>query len=235
MYTEHPFEDFCKIDTTRIEYINLKQSLLAINWELEAWIISNRLSYSRGFNFTWLISNGIKIVKPTTDCIPVSIEQARIDAIPFFNYLDSLVPNHRVFRAEILYTPPEKVDKRSELERMHIDCKTLHKYLKRCQLAIVPNPDGFLFVEDDCAVMKTDTLIHFNNRKVHWGVNWGVIPKLNMTIEFIDLDVWNSLSNDIKKVFYLPAEDIQDDLLKVEFYKSKFRETHRGYDLSSKS
>jgi hypothetical protein len=56
-----------------------------------------------------------------------------------------------------------------------------------------------------------------------------------MTIEFIDLDVWNSLSNDIKKVFYLPAEDIQDDLLKVEFYKSKFRETHRGYDLSSKS
>jgi hypothetical protein len=228
MHIEHPFEDFCKIDTTRIEYINLKQSLLAIDWESESDTNPGILCYTRGFRFTWSISAGVKIYSPPTNPRTVSTEKARKDVIPFVNYLDSLVPNHRVFRAEILYTPPEKVDRKSELKKMHIDSRTFHKYLKRCQLAIIPNPDGFLFVEDDCAVMKTDTLIHFNNRKVHWGVNWGVIPKLNMMIEFIDLDVWNSLSNDIKEVFYLPAEDIEDDLLKVEFYKSKFKEKHLG-------
>jgi hypothetical protein len=228
MHIDHSFEDFCKIDTTRIEYINLKQSLLAVDWGSEAWVTSDILSYTRGFNFTeipWSWSDDVKIFRHLVGHEPDSIEKARISAIPFFNYLDSLVPNHRVARADILYTPPEPVDRIAELEKMHIDSKTCHTYLKRCQLAILGNPDAFLFVEDDCVNIKTDTLIQFNNKKVHWGVNWGSTPKLNMVIEFMDLDVWDSMSDYIKKIFFV-AHHLKKDLIKTENYKEQFKKKH---------
>ena len=230
MRMEKAFEEFCKIDVNRIEYINLKKNLLEIDW---GKIIPKLgvLAYGKGFTFVDFPWTKDKPIFKEYSFWPKedneTVNHIRQVAVPFFDYIETLTPNHYIARAELLYTFPEKVSKLHELNKMHTDCNIFHNYLKRCQFAFLTNSKSLLWVEDECINIQPNTMIQFNNRKVHWGVNYGDSPKLVMIVEFIEHGVWEQLPFDIQQNFFDLIKD-EDDLNITLNYKKQFLIKHNS-------
>ena len=222
------FEEFCKIDINKTEYLNLKNAVIKINWEQVDATYHKIFFYTKIVpivNFAW--DNDKPIFRTFYDQTARTAEENEIirdireAAVPFFNYLENLIPNHLVARAEIMFTPPEKMDIYNELRKMHIDCKFFHYYLKRCQLAFLTNSKSLLFVEGDSMQIPIDALLQFDNTRIHWGVNYGDSPKVCLMIEFVKHGELESLDSYTKDHFFKLAHKDQE-LPKIDNYKINF-------------
>ena len=200
------------IDTSRKEYVDFKSAILGIDWTPSSYITpsNNALAYAPGVVFANIpFVNDHPAHKQswgqaTTGNIFQTQQFKKLwdSSIPLFSYIEELVPNHRIVKAEILATKPHAVNNKAEVERIHLDGKKFHKLATRCQIAFLSNPDCFLFVEDSKINVTEGTIFEFNNRLCHWGVNWGTTLKVCLVVDMIDLAVWNKLSDHDRATFF---------------------------------
>lgn len=230
MHINPVFKKLIDVDKTRIEYKNFVNALLSIDWTGPGVTPGVKsLQYSPGIRFSnieWMQDHpGFRKLLDTTEKIPDSIQLALDTSVPFFNYLESLLPGYRIIKAEMMATQPEPVDRLKELPRMHHDGKVYHRYSKRAQLAILTNPGAFLFVEDQQLNVRDDCFYEFNNRLCHWGVNWGDSLKLVLIVDFIEMKVWDSIPT-LKKSMLFQEEETLDFYRTLKFM-DEFRNKHR--------
>jgi hypothetical protein len=176
-----------------------------------------------GFKRKWgTSSNGDTYKKP--DVIKV-----RHNSLPFFAMIESLVPNHKVIRSEVLaQAPKNKIDRVSEIKQIHIDHRVFHRYAKRCQIVIATNKDSFLNVGHYQISMPVGSLFEFNNKEVHWGVNYGDSIRIVTVVDLLDLDVWNNLDTDIKDNFFEPDDPVilDNNIKRREEFVKEFKTKH---------
>lgn len=231
MHINPVFKKLIDIDKSRIEYKDFVDALLAIDWQgpLVSPAIA-ALNYSPGLRFRnipWINSHpGFKkLIGIEKEISDETFNKVQDTAVPFFNYIESCLPGHKIIKAEMMATQPEMVNKHSELARMHHDWRIYHKYSKRCQLGILTNPGSFLFVEGQELLVPNDCLYEFDNRLCHWGVNWGETLKLVFIVDIIELSVWDKLPQYTKDRFF--EEEITEDALRSKQYTIKFKNKYR--------
>lgn len=229
------------LDTEAREYRDFTQAVLAIDWsERENFHSSAQvLSYAPGFplpDVAWSNDHpGYKKMLGPVYRNLIGLDNsnysmgtkayARHQSLAFFQYIERILPNHRLVKAEILSHMPESVDRQSELNRMHIDRRNLHRHSKRCQMLLAGDDQSWLWVEDDHAAPHADKLLAFDNRKAHWGTNWGSSLKLTLVLDILDLDYWDKLSAQEQDTFFDPAPEDQDDV-RFEAFKQQFKTRH---------
>lgn len=235
MFVVNNFKKLADIDITNEAYLNFSNALLEVDWDNTKLAVSAEvLSYAPGFTFNnipfmndhigfkrkWgTSSNGDTYKKP--DVIKV-----RHNSLPFFAMIESLVPNHRVIRSEVLaQAPKNKIDRVSEIKQIHIDHRVFHRYAKRCQIVIATNKDSFLNVGHHPVSLPVGSLFEFNNKEVHWGVNYGDSIRIATVVDLLDLDVWNNLDINIKDNFFEPDDPaiIAIDDRRIEEFVIEFK------------
>jgi hypothetical protein len=228
------FQPLATVDTCTLEYINFKESLLKIDWKLSEYIKGTHpsLNYAPGFYLDsnpWLNTHtGYKnyhnkyFLSNATPEIETAVEQAK----PFLKYLESILNGYKIIRAELMATAPEKIDRKKELARIHIDSKMFHKHALRCQLAIQTNPGALLFVEGESLNVSDSVIYTFNNQKAHWGVNWGDSLKLVLMFDIMKPEDWELLSDKEKKKFFDEHFSFGDHHA-FQSYIASFRKLHR--------
>lgn len=227
MHLSENFQTVVDIDLSHPVVDSFRSSLLAIDWNNQSntYMLAKKLSYAPGFSFHdidfcnrhTVYQQALSEIDKKYMKLSESVETALILSKSFFSYIEELIPNSYVVKSEILFNPPEKMCKQNELERMHIDIRNLHKISRRCQLGIITNDDAFLCVEGEYYKTSIDKIITFNNRKTHWGVNWGNTPKLTLIFDLLDRDIWNKLSEEEKNSFYNISVPNEDDARHNQF------------------
>ena len=204
------FNNLATIDTSRKEYVDFKSAVLDIDWRLSQSIRASAsvLTYAPGVVFSnvplvnqhpihikkWGLSN----LNRTTP----NFQRLWDTSIPMFSYIEELVPNYGIVKAEIMATPPELVSGRPKINRIHIDPLNMHSLSKRCQIALLSNAESYLFVEGIQQHITEGTIYEFDNKRPHWGVNYGNTLKICLVVDMINLDVWNNLSSCDKDKFF---------------------------------
>lgn len=227
MHSSENFQTLATIDLSVPEVWEFRKSLLEIDWmnPSNTYVSAKKLSYAPGFSFHDInfcnnhpeYQKALSLINRDQIEMPECVIRARKLSKPFFDYIERLIPNTYIVKSEIIFNPPEEINKQAELDRMHIDLRNLHIHSKRCQLGIMANSDSFLFVENECCNTYVDRIITFNNRKTHWGVNWGNTNKLTLIFDLLNHDTWHGLSSMEQQCFYAISEPDQDDLRHTEF------------------
>jgi hypothetical protein len=236
MYVKNNFKKLADIDTTLLAYTNFSNALLNVDWG-NAWPSSRELSYAPGFSFANIpfMNNhsGFKAQWHATNnldnSLPADMVDVRNNSLAFFSMIESLVPNHRVIRVEILTQKPKgQIDRKSEYNGMHIDHRIFHRYSKRCQVSIATNNDAFLNVAHDRVSIPLGSLYEFNNKEVHWGVNYGNSIRIVTVIDLLDTNVWDNLDLDTKYNFFESddKEMIAINNRRTTEFKSEFKQKH---------
>ena len=235
MFVVNNFKKLADIDITNEAYLNFSNALLEVDWNSTKLAVSAEvLSYAPGFCFydvpfmnshpgfknKWGADDNSDTAK-TKDIVNV-----RKYSLPFFEMIESLVPNHRVIRSEVLaQNPKSTVDLNSEMKQMHIDHRVFHRYAKRCQIVIATNKDSLLNVGHHPVSLPVGSLFEFNNKEVHWGVNYGDSIRIATVVDLLDLDVWNNLDINIKDNFFEPDDPaiIAIDDRRIEEFVIEFK------------
>ena len=196
MYFEGKFRSVTTVDTYTTVYKNFKDKLLSVDW-LSIKPIDHVLSYSNNIicRIPWSaqnfgLFNGYELDQNLS---------IRDSFLSFIEYIEHIVPGHKVVRADANHSLPEKIDRYAELARMHYDGKIFHRYCRRCQLGIQVNEGSRLFVEGESILINELELCEFNNKLCHWGVNWGSTSKIILILDLIDINTFNKLGYFTKK------------------------------------
>lgn len=238
MFLENNFKKIANLDIMSEAYSNFSNALLKVNWSSKQLSASAEvLSYAPGFTFNnipfmnnhpgfkdkWGADSNSDARKPP------DVANVRKYSLPFFSMLESLVPNHKVIRSEVLAQNPKVyVDLNSEIKQFHIDHRVFHRYAKRCQIVIATNDNSFLNVGHDKISMPVGSFFEFNNKEVHWGCNYGNSIRIATVVDLLDVNVWNSLDDRTKEQFF-EADDskIYDiDIKRVEEFILEFKTKH---------
>lgn len=233
MHIDPIFQKLLSVDTTRPEYINFKNALLEVDWTLSDYIKGTRvyLNYAPGFYFCrrpWIYDfykSFFENFEYSTDKRP-DITRARSLAIPFLDYLESLLDGYKIIKTEVMATQPEVEDQRKNLAKMHIDTRSYHDYCIRCQLGIETNSNSFLFVEDQKLVLTEGDVFAFDNRKCHWGSNYGDTIKIVIMFDIIRPRDWEVLPAKVKDNFFEHEFSLEDTKTMNQFI-ARFRKLYR--------
>lgn len=224
------FQPLATVDTRTLEYNNFKESLLKIDWKLSPYIKGTHpsLNYAPGFyidNDPWIKTYPAYRQYYDLPYKVPEIVNAREQARPFLKYLESILNGYKIIRSEVMATTPEEVNRKKELPRIHIDSKVFHNYALRCQFAIQTNPGALLFVEGEPLNVSDSVIYTFNNRKAHWGVNWGNTLKIVLMFDIIKPEVWEQLPLVEKEKFFEERYSFQFQRAFLN-YVASFRKLH---------
>jgi hypothetical protein len=237
MFVANNFKKLANLDILSESYLNFSNALLAVRWDSVNLAISAKvLSYAPGFSFSNIpfMNNhpGFKNKWGSKDNSDANKEfdivNVRKHSLPFFSMIESLMPNHRVIRSEVLAQLPKKVDRKSEIKQIHIDHRVFHRYAKRCQIVIATNNDSFLNVGHQQISLPVGSLFEFNNKECHWGCNYGDSIRIATVVDLLDIDVWNQLDQYTKEQFFEPDDPkiIAIDDNRIEEFILEFKAKH---------
>lgn len=225
------FDTIAQVNLNCKEYTDMKSAMLAIDWINNHAIRESNaaLAYAPGIRFfdiplTKEHPVHIKMLNYLTEEPQYQSTQFKKlweTSVPFFTYIESLIPNHRVVKAEIFATPPERYNANEIVKRIHIDNGNFHALCKRCQIAFSTNDQSYLFVENSKQLIEEGVVYEFNNRRCHWGVNWGKTLKLVLVLDIIDLDIWNNLTKEEYDTFF-NFPDVSEHIKKVTPFRKNW-------------
>ena len=237
MFVVNNFKKISDVDTTTDAYVNFSNALLDVDWNSTKLAGSAKvLSYAPGFTFDNIpFMNEHKGFKEkwgntnnSNQNKPVDIINVRNNSLPFFALIESLVPNHRVIRSEILAQQPKEIDRQDEIKQIHIDHRVFHIFARRCQIVIATNQNAYLNVAHQQISLPVGSLFEFNNKECHWGCNYGDSIRIATVVDLLDVDVWDRLDSNTKDNFFEPDDPkiIANDDRRIEEFILEFKTKH---------